>query len=285
MLQLGLYPFSFALKSAVPSVFSNISTLYPDHLYNQSDFSDFSVEIDYRRFWGWPFKSRINFYLDGFSPFAFNPIEHAAAVFEWGMNWCVANHIMTYHVVHAATVAKDDFGVMLCGQSGSGKSTLSCAMMAEGWRLLTDELTLLSLESPNIVTPFVRPVSIKETAINVLKRNYSSLVFGEVAHNTDKGTVTHVRPTEYSWHNNQNVCAIKLIVFPVFTPNLDEVTVEEIEPVEAFNVISEQSFNLNALGGKALKPLAALIESTTIVRLRYSNLKDAIAFIATWLPQ
>lgn len=285
MIHLGLYPFSFAVNDTVKSVYSNIATLYPAKLLDIGGFCDFNVSVDYRRMCGMPLTNRVNFYLDGFSPFAFNPSEHATAVFEWGMNWCVANHVRTHHIIHAATVAKQNNGVMLCGQSGSGKSTLSCALMAEGWRLLTDELTLLSLEHAAQVTPFVRPISIKEKAIDVLKKQYPQLVFGDIAHNTDKGTVTHVRPTDASWDHFSEACKVNLIVFPEFTPSMSEVVVEPVDVVEAFNVITEQSFNLNSLGATALKPLAELIESTMVIRLKYSSLSDAISCIEAWLKK
>src|SRR4029077_19439661 len=45
--------------------------------------------------------------------------------------------------VHAACVARDGSGVLLCGNSGAGKSTLSFACARAGWTFLTDESTWL----------------------------------------------------------------------------------------------------------------------------------------------
>jgi hypothetical protein len=45
--------------------------------------------------------------------------------------------------VHAACVAREGSGVLLCGNSGAGKSTLSFACARAGWTFLTDESTWL----------------------------------------------------------------------------------------------------------------------------------------------
>ena len=45
--------------------------------------------------------------------------------------------------VHAACVALDGCGVLLCGDSGAGKSTLAFACAREGWTYVSDDASLL----------------------------------------------------------------------------------------------------------------------------------------------
>jgi hypothetical protein len=45
--------------------------------------------------------------------------------------------------LHAALIAKDGVGVMLCGDSMAGKSTLAYACAREGWSFVTDDGTFL----------------------------------------------------------------------------------------------------------------------------------------------
>ena len=46
--------------------------------------------------------------------------------------------------VHAAALANDDGAVLLFGASGAGKSTLTAALARAGWRILSDDMSILS---------------------------------------------------------------------------------------------------------------------------------------------
>ncbi|PWU09720.1 MAG: hypothetical protein C5B51_05705 [Terriglobia bacterium] len=54
-------------------------------------------------------------------------------------------------LVHAACVAREDRGVLLCGTSGSGKTTLAYACARAGWTYLTDDATAVLQGSPERV--------------------------------------------------------------------------------------------------------------------------------------
>jgi hypothetical protein len=49
--------------------------------------------------------------------------------------------------LHAACVARDGAGILLCGESGAGKSTFSFACARAGWTYLSDDCTWLLAES------------------------------------------------------------------------------------------------------------------------------------------
>ncbi len=46
--------------------------------------------------------------------------------------------------VHAAALARDDGAVLLFGTSGAGKSTLTAALATAGWRIMSDDMSILS---------------------------------------------------------------------------------------------------------------------------------------------
>jgi hypothetical protein len=56
------------------------------------------------------------------------------------MEMIVSLHMTPFH---AACVAKDSSGVLLCGDSGAGKSSLSYACARRGWAYLSDDATYL----------------------------------------------------------------------------------------------------------------------------------------------
>ncbi len=56
--------------------------------------------------------------------------------------WLLRPHGL--YALHASGVAKGEIGVLIAGSSGSGKSTLSLGLIRQGWRYLSDDITLLN---------------------------------------------------------------------------------------------------------------------------------------------
>ena len=66
--------------------------------------------------------------------------------FRYSFLESLAYSTLTYHYltpIHAACVAIDGSGVLLCGPSGAGKSCLAFACARRGWEFLTDDFTSL----------------------------------------------------------------------------------------------------------------------------------------------
>jgi len=271
-------PFSFKVSSRFPSVIKNLSTLYPASLLSTLGTADFNVSIDMPYVSTIPLFRRALFTLDGFAPFTRGPSNHSHALLEWGMNWCVSKYGADRLIIHAACVAKKHKAILLSGDSGSGKSTLSCALMNESYRLLTDELTLVNLEDSS-VTPFVRPISLKDKAIDVIQRRYPFAVMGLVAHNTHKGTVSHCRPSDLSWSTMMEPAEIRGIVFPKYSASTTDIEVSRISSLDSFMKLLEQAFNIHILGSKAIHILQQICERTPAYEITYSDTQRAIDFV------
>src|SRR5262249_32235391 len=141
-----------------------------------TQFADFHVSLDPgdgARRWVRP---QCVFRFDGISPFKPLPYGHAVPVLEWGLNWFIANHAHQYLMIHAAAIERHDRRALLPGSSGAGQSTLCAALVGRGgWRLLSDELTLIDLASGMIV-PIARPISLKNESIAVIRDFLSDAV-------------------------------------------------------------------------------------------------------------
>ena len=75
------------------------------------------------------------------------------ALFRWLFLEAMAYMLLTQRYVvslHAACVARDGAGILLCGSSGAGKSTLSVACARAGFTFLSDDCTwvLTGVETP-----------------------------------------------------------------------------------------------------------------------------------------
>src|ERR1700733_6732994 len=83
------------------------------------------------------------------------------------MDSIVGCHLATRHAtpVHAACVALDGSGVLLCGDSGAGKSTLSYACARSGWTYITDDSSfLLNSGTKRLVTGNCHQVRFRPSA-------------------------------------------------------------------------------------------------------------------------
>ena len=133
-------PFRYALDLTVRCAAESIERLYTDYpRHSAEDWSDFHVRLHPDGL----FSSNATLYLDHTNPFGSFPKDQAGAMLEWGMNWCVWLNLSHWLIFHAAMLERNGGGLILAADSGVGKSTLAAGLAFSGWRLLSDELTLI----------------------------------------------------------------------------------------------------------------------------------------------
>ena len=161
--------FTIRLQTRLQRVIDGIALLYADFpLVDDTGFADFHVTLDSPFNWHRLFRPQVRFMLDGRPPFQPLPIDQAFPMFEWGLNWCVSSHANSYVIIHAAVIEKAGRAAVLPAPPGSGKSTLCAALVGRGWRLLSDELTLIRV-SDSAIVPLPRPISLKNGSIDVIE--------------------------------------------------------------------------------------------------------------------
>lgn len=275
-LDLRLGPFGVRLTSPLASVRSGLALLYADYpLAEPNGFADFHVRIapprGLRRVW----RPQALFSFDGFQPFTPLPIEQAFAFLEWGLNWCVANYIHRWLVFHAAVLERDGRAVLLPGPPGAGKSTLTAALCLRGWRLLSDELAIVSPDDLTL-TPLPRPVSLKNQSIDVIRQFDAAAVIGPPAHDTAKGAVAHMRPPADSVMRAIETARPAWIVFPKWeagAPAAFEARPRAHSGLE----LGRNAFNYSVLGRRGFDTLAGLLDTCGCFDFRYGRLDEAIA--------
>lgn len=274
-LRLSTGPFKLNIASPIPAIAEGLALLYADFpLAAADDFIDFHVQLRYPpslRRW---LRPQALFFFDQRQPFAPLPLDQAVAMLEWGLNWCVANHMHQYLILHAAVLARDDRAVIMPGASGNGKSTLCAALACRGWRLLSDELCLVSMTQPQII-PLPRPVSLKNASIEVIRGFAPQAVLGPVAKDTAKGTVAHMRPPTDSVQHSDTPASPTWIVFPRYQAGSDTL-LNEKNKAQAFLGMAEQAFNYSILGLDGFERLTTLVDTCPCYDFVYSDLGAAI---------
>lgn len=271
------------LQTSISSVAEGLHLLYADYPLAQSEeYADFHVRLgppaNIRRWIG----PQVLFSFDGFAPFKPLPRDQAFPMFEWGLNWCVSSHIHHYLIVHAAVVAKDGFAMIMPAPPGSGKSTLCAGLVNRGWRLLSDELTLIDPATGEVI-PLPRPVSLKNQSIEVIREFAANAVIGRSVRDTIKGTVAHMKPPSDSVAQADMRAVPAWIVFPKYQAG----TSARLEPhakARAFMHMAGNAFNYSLLGALGFHTLANVIERCGCYDFTYSSLDEASAVFADLKP-
>lgn len=271
-------PFTVRLRSPLAAVGRHIERFYAGPAHEPQDaFVDFDIQIlpgaGSRAWW----RQQARFALDGAEPFYPVPRDQAAALFEWGLNWCVAQRDLGYLVMHAAVVADGDRALMLPGSPGAGKSTLCASMVfSEQWRLLSDELAILDPASGALVA-HPRPVNLKNESIDIVA-GFAGTTLGPAVRDTRKGTVAHAACPETSTLSADQPATVRWVVFPRFEAG-GEPHFEEITRAEAFALISEQSFNRERMGRVGFDALCELLAGARCYEATYGSTADGIALM------
>ena len=269
------------IQTTIPSVAEGISLLYADYPLvenfdeDQSTFADFHVRlttpINLRRW----FKPQVLFLVDSIPTFKPLPLAQAFPMLEWGLNWCVSNHTNDCLIIHAAVIEKNGCAAILPAPPGSGKSTLCAALVNRGWRLLSDELTMIRVSDGKII-PLPRPVSLKNQSIDVIRNFAPDAVLSKPVRDTLKGTVAHMKPGTDSVNRATETAQATWVIFPKYQSG--STTSLEAQPQSrAMMRVADNSFNYSLLGVQGFETLAELIDRCQCYDFTYSNLDEAIA--------
>lgn len=274
-LNLRTGPFTFRIQSSIPSIAEGLQLLYAQYpLSAANDFADFAVHLmpaaGLRRW----YRPQVKFTYDGESPFEPLPLDHAFPLLEWAMNWCISTQAHHFLILHSAVIERDGYAVILPAPPGSGKSTLCTGLISRGWRLLSDELALISLDSGSIA-PLCRPISLKNQSLDIIKTYVPDAIFNRVTHDTSKGSVTHMKVPDIHLKRIQETAQPRWVVFPKYVPNAPA-EMRLRSRASSLLELGRNSFNYIVLGRKGFEVLASVVESSESYDFEYSQLDDAV---------
>lgn len=281
-------PFSLKIQSRFPYVAQGLTELYGQFEVRNAheSFADFHVSVNppatVRR-WVRP---QAFFSFDGMRPFKPLPSDQAFPMLEWGLNWCVSTQAHHYLIIHAAVVEKNGRAAILPAPPGSGKSTLTAGLVLSGWRLLSDELSLIDRKT-GLLHPLPRPISLKNSSIDVIRAFAPDAYINRASHDTAKGTVAHMRPPRESVRRQHEPVRPGWVVFPKWEAGATTRLTPRSQ-AQTFMYLAQNAFNYSHLGADGFRVGTALIDQSVCYDFRYSKLDEAIvAFdqLATTIPE
>jgi len=268
-------PFASTLHTTLPDVAAAVGQLYKDFPLADADaFVDFRVAVRRPtglRHWWHP---QVVFELDGKAPFNPLPGGQGFPLLEWGMNWCVYGMCHQYLTLHAAVLERNGRALILPAPSGSGKSTLCAGLLFHGWRLLSDELTLICPQAGDIV-PIPRPVSLKNASIDVIGSLVPDVRFGSRVADTSKGVVAHFPPPLSAVARAGERAVPGWVVLPKYVPG-QSATLRPLEKAQAFMHLVENAFNYDVFGAEGFQLIGSVIDRSACFSFEYGHLPEAI---------
>ncbi len=236
-------------------------------------FTDFHIEMargaGLRRW----IRPQSNFCFDGIPSFQPLPLDHAYPMLEWGLNWCIASHSHQFLILHAAVIERNGRAAIMPAPPGSGKSTLCAGLVSRGWRLLSDELTLIDMQT-GLVRPMARPINLKNRSIEVIRNFQPDAVMTEPVHDTKKGTVALLRPPAESVRRVAEPACPAWIVFPKYEANAPA-TFSPYSKAHTCLRVAQESFNYDIHGREGFDAVTRIVNSCDCYEFSYGSLEDA----------
>jgi hypothetical protein len=181
---------------------------------------------------------------------------------------------------HAAMVADDRRGIMLCAPRESGKSTLAAYLVAKEFHLITDEPALLNLNTASI-SALEMPISLKEGSWKVLISEWPQLASAPIHVRSDTVKIRLLHPTRE--RATGKPARLSHIVFPRYSPTATAV-LERLSPIHALELLNTGGILLGThVRQKAFEYLLTLIGKIPAYTLNYRDLAEAHALINTTL--
>lgn len=270
-------PFSLRVRSSIPSVVEGLLQLYGQFEVRSPHeaFADFHVSVNPPRGLRRWVRRQACFAFDDLPPFKPLPYDQAFPMLEWGLNWCVSTQAHQYLIIHAGAVEKNGRAAILPAPPGSGKSTLTAALMLSGWRLLSDELTLIDRKT-GLIHALPRPVSLKNESIDIIRAFSEAAFINRPSHDTLKGTVAHLRPLRDSVLRQHEPARPGWVIFPRWQAKAATV-LEPRSRAQTFMYLAENAFNYSHLGADGFRTGCQLIDQVDCHDFTYSRLDEAVA--------
>lgn len=279
---LDLGPLLARIRVGHPDVAAQLSVLYADFPASaEAGFAHLDVEVGHRPWPFRPFRPQARFISDGQEPFVPLPEAQALPLIEWGLNWTIATRVPNYLVIHAAVVACGDDAIILPGSPGAGKSTLCAALVASGWRLLSDEFAFVHPESLQL-HPIPRPISLKNASIDIIRARWPEAWHSPPVADTSKGTVALFKPPPASVALRTRTATARWVIFPRYNP-VESMNFDQVSRARGLARLSEHVVNFTELPRKHFGVLDRLFEHSLAADLEYADLDRAIAHLTRLL--
>ncbi len=147
---------------------------------------------------------------------------------------------------HGSAIKINDKAIILSGLSGAGKSTLAAAFKQKGYKILADDISVISFTSNEI--PYVNPgfPQMKLWSDSIQKLGEDPKNYSKIREELNKYRL----PIDTGFCNEslplQNI-------FIINSSNLGELKIEQIRGIEKFSMLKTHTYRFNFVTGKEMQ--------------------------------
>lgn len=249
-------------------------------MIEDNDFSDFHLEVRQTRPISHGFRPHAVIHKEGGFKTPPFPISQAVAQLEWSLNGCIFSPLFDRLLIHGGVLERNGRALVIVGESGAGKSTLTAALCLNDWRLLSDELTIVS-PTDGLLTGLARPVALKNNSIALIQSISPDAHIGPISPDTSKGDVAHLRPPPASVLNVDKPAKLNCFAFVHYEPDRP-IRAQEVTKARAFMSIAQHAaINYSVLGEVGFNTLTRAIDSAICYDFHYGDIREAIDFFCS----
>ena len=185
-------------------------------------------------------------------------------------------------IFHAAGLAFQDRGLLLCGKSGSGKSTLTTWLTAGGFQYLTDEVIAVPI-SGSEVSGFCRSLVLKQGSAFVWEQLLSD-------HKNENGFLKLNDSSAWIAPELLNPSAVRtsvepgLILFPTYKKET-EFQAEQLTPAKTLFHLMQCLVNARNFSDHGVERTKQLAQKTAAYRVFYSDIEQVSEWIRKTIAQ
>jgi hypothetical protein len=179
---------------------------------------------------------------------------------------------------HAAVIAGGGRAAIFPGEAGSGKTTLAVALMARGYRVFSDELAVLNVESL-CVSPLPLPMSIKSGSAEPLSRLYPGLADSAIHLRSDGKKVRYLSPTAIGRTGTADGSApLAVLVFPMYIKGAINRLVA-VDQVEVLRRLAKAGSSNRDLTRRDVDAMVSLAKTRPCYEFIFGDVCRAAAFL------
>jgi len=192
---------------------------------------------------------------------------------EWGINYRLMECLPSFLQLHAATLVRNDTGLIFAANSGSGKSTLTAALLArQGWQYLSDEFALIEPEAFNL-HPFPKAICIKSGAFDLMQRLNLPVWKNRHYIKAFKGSVGYIRPKDIRPDILAAPAPVRYVIFPQYIEGARP-ALRPVPRSHAAFLLAGCAFNRKGFDRQAVPVINNLIRQTKCYRLEIGQLDE-----------